>query len=605
MKKLINFRWVLSVFLCVVALVGQSSNVFSDSITVQLSKRNIVVGDSFKVIYSTIKKGKFKPDFNLAWKDFTVNYLVYDVVPGVNRGANKATPVRQWTLVARAVKKGRFIIPAVKFGPYSSPKFVILVGDALSSTPLVNKKGKSKHVFASASYEPSESYPKQEGTVKIKVYVSQHIYAKVSGISVPDFSQGDAIVKRIHNRTAYGERVGGILYRVFERRYVLYPNKTGPLKLRPFDIILNIRTGSQAWDPFSDPFFNDPFSSGSPRFRFQRHTWQRMQLKTKALEINVKPIPDKLSYDEFLPARKVTLKESWSSPTGSIRVGDAITRTIAISVDGQLPQLIPALKLVTVKGLKQYQDNANFSEYRNKAGVVGSRVEKYALIATTQGEYRLPAIKIKWWNTKSNKFETVSVPERTFKVLASNVGKPMLNSALSSLSNVNLKADNAINVNAVEGIFWRWTSGLLFLLWLVTITLWWYLRNRTKQRVSVTTSNYLNEKKKSERILLAKVHLACKENNAKVCRLCLIDWAQAQWQDQSILSLSDLTQQIKVVKFSDSVNDLEMSLYSQENELKHWNGDDFWQVFNEVQGSIVISKHHPEKDISVLANLRP
>ncbi len=602
-KISLNFRLkVLFLFLITLFI----ANSFAGNINVTVGKRNIAVGDSFKITFSTFKTGKFKPNIMAALKDFVIQYR--GSLNSKSKFSSTLVKVkRQWFYVVQAKKPGQFVIPSVAFGQYKSPEIMIRVSKARVVAPnrVASNNSKSKHLRIHASIKPGSYYAKQEMLLTVKVYVSRDIDGGLRGISSPKFLQGNAIVKRLHNPSGYQEKIDNIPYTVYERRYVIYPQKAGPLKLKAFSAVVNVRTANSSSDPFNDPFFRDFFGSNQPQFRITRPTWNRAQLRSKEIQLDIKSIPKNASPRNWLPARDVKVIESWLSKSGTIRVGDSIDRTISVSVVGQIAELIPALGLNPVKGLKQYQGNAIFEHRSNPRGIVGTRTEKYALIATKVGEFRLPEIKVNWWNTTTNSFETAIVPERKIKVIASLTG----NTSLSSTDSMSSKSfvprgisSPGSNTLPSANPFWIWFSGFIFILWLLTLAGWWTIsRSRKADLVSV------DARKKSLKIqkqssLVREIQRNCKQNHAKQCRANLIAWGQFHWGDNKVANLSDLKSMINRSSFTTKVEELEAVLYAQESDINLWQGEDFWSVFSELSKLDRVHEHNQE---SSLASMNP
>ena len=84
----------------------------------------------------------------------------------------------------------------------------------------------------------------------------------------------------------------------------------------------------------------------------------------------------------------------------TIRVGDAFTRPIPVTVSDALSIVLPPIEPARVPGLAVYPDPARVDDTGGERGarIVGTRVETVAYVSQEEGEYRLPGIEISWWD---------------------------------------------------------------------------------------------------------------------------------------------------------------------------------------------------------------
>ena len=127
-------------------------------------------------------------------------------------------------------------------------------------------------------------------------------------------------------------------------------------------------------------------------------------------------MPAAFSGRQWLPAKSLTLEQSWSADPPQARVGEPLTRTLRLRAagltSGQLPELAsPA------DPLKSYPDRPILDEQDRPEGVSGSRQEKIVYIPPQAGTYSLPAVAIPWWNTETDRMEVARLPATEIQVL--------------------------------------------------------------------------------------------------------------------------------------------------------------------------------------------
>ncbi|WP_086980852.1 BatD family protein [Vibrio aphrogenes] len=137
----------------------------------------------------------------------------------------------------------------------------------------------------------------------------------------------------------------------------------------------------------------------------------------------------KLTFDARLPDGTLTDKEQWFSATDAsikqtwltsnekVKVGDAITRTVNIEAKNALSMLLPqALNSTSSSQYQAYADPAQLSDTSERGEYLSSRQDKVVYVLQQGGDIRFPALTIKWWNTKTQKVETVVLAGKTFHV---------------------------------------------------------------------------------------------------------------------------------------------------------------------------------------------
>ncbi|HEX3639466.1 MAG TPA: hypothetical protein VHV99_29090 [Paraburkholderia sp.] len=118
----------------------------------------------------------------------------------------------------------------------------------------------------------------------------------------------------------------------------------------------------------------------------------------------------------FFPTAKLTATQKIEPSTQQLRVGDSIMRTITQSAAGTESMLIPPANLGEVDGLKRYaKPSTTRNIVQDRVGLVaGERTDSVTYIADHNGRFKLPPVTIEWWNTKTQKKETIALPGATF-----------------------------------------------------------------------------------------------------------------------------------------------------------------------------------------------
>jgi hypothetical protein len=209
-----------------------------------------------------------------------------------------------------------------------------------------------------------------------------HLYdPKVAGASVVPLGEDDYQTDR-----------AGEPHELYERRYALFPTQAGTLDIGPLV--------ADAW--VGGPGVTAPTT--------QRASSPALTLVVEAAAIGP-------SGKAWLPARSVKLSDEQPG-LARIRAGETWQRIIALRVEGQpasaLPQLTPPapFQLVARNGRPVLWDE------RLPDGVVGTRREVILVSGDEPGLYRLPEVRLDWWNTATGGWETAVLSARDMEVVA-------------------------------------------------------------------------------------------------------------------------------------------------------------------------------------------
>lgn len=122
----------------------------------------------------------------------------------------------------------------------------------------------------------------------------------------------------------------------------------------------------------------------------------------------------------FFPTPKLTATQKIEPSASRVKVGDAITRTITQTAAGTESMLIPPVYFEPVAGLKQYpKPQATKNIVQDRAGLVaGERTDTMTYVVNRSGRYTLAPVTIEWWNTTTQKKETIVLPAVSFSAVA-------------------------------------------------------------------------------------------------------------------------------------------------------------------------------------------
>ena len=114
-----------------------------------------------------------------------------------------------------------------------------------------------------------------------------------------------------------------------------------------------------------------------------------------------------------------------------LKVGDSLSRTLTLQAENAPGLSLPAPPVGTVDGLSTYPKTPQISNLDDGRGnfTGGQRIDSLSYRIERPGNYALPAISVKWWDSIQRKAQTSEVPAISFKAVANPGNAPVFSIA--------------------------------------------------------------------------------------------------------------------------------------------------------------------------------
>lgn len=545
------------------------------NITAQLDREPVLLDESFRLVLEAEGKVDNNPDFSVLEKDFDIiNTSQSTNMTFVN---GNFTQKAVWSLTLVGKQAGTFTIPSINFGKDQSPALRITIKDS-ANTPGKARANTDKQLFLEVETDINETWVQSQIVYTIRLVRTVNI--NNATLTELETSDPDAIIEKLGDDTSYESFRDGVRYVVNERRYAVYPQHSGELEFKPIVFEGRITGSSRS--------ALDPFMQGG---RLKR-------ARSKSLTVNIKPRPADIKTSEWLPAKSISLIEEWSEAVDQLKTGEPVTRTITIIADGLMAAHLPELKLPQVEGIKQYSDQAVPNDEKKTDGVTAARQIKIALIPTRNGEFKLPAFTLPWWNTQTGEKQIARLPEQTLKASGaiepaqaqSATPAPALQTlgAAETTSKPTFVTESQ-NPSSERPSYWAWISLALAIGWSITLFIMLFGKPESGAIIASTEP--------SLRVLEKAVLTQCQTNNAQQTKNALLKWAQARWPEQSIISLADITHRVPG-ETGQQIEALNSVLYGPVDT--HWDGQELAKAFKNLNISTPDQKPAPSSALEPL-----
>lgn len=493
-----------------------------------------------------------KPDFSVLEQDFDIVSTSSSQRSSMSiiNGRTTSTMYVDHTLQLAPKRLGTLTIPAITAGSARTEPITIQV----QRQSLSQQQRMRQFVFFETTVDTKETWVQGQIVYAVKLFYTEAIGGDFPQPPVLD----DAIVETIENEKRYESIIGGKRYYVLEKRYAIFPQRSGELVI-PRERFRGTRGRGGAFS--------------------QR---QVVTAISDAHTIKVNRIPNEFTGQAWIPAKALAVAESWTVDPPTFRVGEPLNREITISAVGVSESLLPQVGAMTITNAKVYADPPTSESRVSSEGLSARQVTTIGIVPTAEGEITLPEVRIPWWNTQANREEIAVIPAATYAVLPPQgnlATAPEVTVPLSELQRQQV-------VQQPAAPYWQWAAFALALLWLLSTWQWLMLRRQVRVLESAAGSRFQQAvfSEPDEVREYDALRQACNRGEAATAHRQLFLWAKARFPD--IDSINQLASRYPVLR--DEVTLLEGQLYGTGTP-------DGWQGKALLAGINTIRKARPAK----------
>lgn len=512
-------------------------------ISVAVDRGSVNLNESFQITYTATDSPDDDPDFTPLEQDFEILGQSQSTHSSWINGTSSKTI--QWVLQVMAKHAGHLTVPAVQFGDDVSQAATVQVTEVAANKDLPV----DSDLFMEVEASPEDPY------VQSQVLYTMRLYRKVeiSQASLNEPELADAVIEKLGDDSNYSMQINGANYWVTERKYAIFPQKSGRMTIKPLELTAQVVTATR---PSFGGFFN-------PRMTKTR----RVASRTVALD--VKPAASSFTGQHWLPAEQLQLNQEWSGDFEHMKVGEPLTRTLKLLAKGTTVSQLPELSIAkTQDQLKSYPDQPVLKEQKNGDGVIALREEKIALIPSKEGGYKLPAIEVPWFNTRTQQMEIATIPETTIHAVAAAAAPVPAKAPVEAAARpetVELSPPG----QARQTNIWLGVSGFLAVGWLMTL-IYFLSRRRAQKPVPQAAAAEVNLNDSIKRL-----KQACSDDDAVAAKEALLDWGRQKFDATTLGAIAFCCD----ARLRDEIQLLNQVLYGR--DACQWQGKRLFQAFSE------------------------
>ena len=433
-------RW-LTWGLC--ALLATTSLAAHAQTRAWIDRDSVALGETLTLNVETDDASAGAPDWSPLDRDFIVSGNSSSRQVEIVNGKRSARLLFGVALQPR--HEGLLTIPALQVGKQRTQPIRLTVTEAAPPARA------GDDAFIEAQLDDEDPYVQQAVGYTLRLYYAMPL---VSGQLDQDAPDG-ASLQRVGSDLQYTRLVGGKRYTVVERRFLLVPERSGPMTI----------PGARFSGRSAGGFFDDMFGSGmrelsangAPRF------------------ITVRPVPAKAS-QPWLPLRGLGLR--YLATPQQARVGEAATVTIEARADGATASQLPEIELPAADGAQVFAEPAQTDETFDNGRPQVTVTRKFSIVPSRAGALRIPGPRIAWWDVRAGVARTATLPDVRLQVAPGAAGGATDVAAGRAAAAPVGNDGGALPAPQLRGDarIWAWATVGFALLWLVTLV--WALQRR-------------------------------------------------------------------------------------------------------------------------------
>lgn len=387
-----------------------------------------------------------------------------------------------------------------------------------------------RDAFMRVELDRDDIYVQEQVVLTTKLYLAANLH---SGNIIPPQLE-DADIRQVGRDQDSTEVINGRMFQVFERSFVVIPQRSGQQEIR-------------------GPVFQGQINVESNRTLFPSFSSTR-SVTTAAtnLPLTVKPIPPNWpAQHTWLPAELVTLSvavgnEASSQPEGEqlqVTQGEPITLTYRLTAVGpladQLPRLDELVRQLPLENASVYPEAPESAMNQRNGRLVSQQTLRVAIIPHRAGTLTIPALELPWFNTELRQRQQASAPSQTIRVApGANDGRqseveptprqpqtPVNETAATEATAASNTPQMSLE-SSQQLRYWKIATVGFAALWLITL-MFWLMRARRNKRPMQAKSAAETKLDEQARADLKALQRACYANDAAAVEVALKQWMRS------------------------------------------------------------------------------
>lgn len=406
------------------------------AVTASVQPERITLGNTATLTLVTDEAGA-EPDLTPLQGKFTVRGTGSSLQTSFING--RETTKLTWQIEIEPTEAGILGVPPIQIGAEQTPSLTLTV-----MPPQPGSASNGDPYFLQTEVSQEQPYVQQALVYTVRLYYAVPL---IDG-NVDTSGVQNASLQQIGEDQNRQEEIGGRRYNVFERRYLLIPEQSGPLTL-------------------PQARFRGRMQRDGGRGFFA--SVENVSAVSPSKTLTVRPQPD-AAPQPWLPARALTLTRA--DVASGARAGEPLMLELQLTADGVTEAQLADLTLPTIPGAQVFPEPAQTQTTLVSGLPVTRRTQRFAIVPAQAGALTIPAIEIAYWNTERDQADVARLAPLTLDIAPGSAQPISVAPAAAVASSAPVSAPVVADRNPVaDPGLWRIATLALLVAW--ALTAWW------------------------------------------------------------------------------------------------------------------------------------
>ena len=410
------------ILLALLAVVGiaQIARADAPGVTAVLSNSEVTVGETVELQIKVTGPGDAQPPEEISIDGLEIHSTGTSRQFEIHNFSTSSSVTYNYTILP--LKTGRFTIPpqTVRAGGkiLRTPELALNVADAPGRPPPTTRPGRSTQstqsqstnagdlVFAELIVPKKAAYVGEIVPVQIRMGFDARVHPRLT--EPPDITGQGFTSQKLQQSSQNLETINGRPFEVVTFKTAIAAARAGkfeigPVKAKAQVVVPRRRNAPRSRspfdlfdldDPFSDPFFSNPFAQMGER--------RDLQITSDPVALEVKPLPPNAP-PSFSGAIGSFTMATDAKPK-SVQVGDPITVTTTISGRGNFDRVNAPL-LEDERGWHKYPPSSKFKQ-DDEVGISGTKTFE-TVISPNENKQSLPVLAFSYFDPAKEQYVTL------------------------------------------------------------------------------------------------------------------------------------------------------------------------------------------------------
>ena len=341
-------------------------------------------------------------------------------------------------------REGALLVPALQIGAERTQPLKLSVAAA----PEPSAANANANAYLETEVDDSNPYVQQSVGVTLRLLYAVPLASGQLDLDAPD----GASLQRIGEDVQSVREVDGRRYNVVERKFLLVPERSGPLKLPAPRFV---GRGAGGWmDDFLGGNSRELRATGTP----------------KTIEVRAQPSN---APQPWLPLRDLRLR--YVAAPQSLRAGEAAELVVEAIALGATQSQMPELSAPVVPGAQVFAEPPQYDETFVGGSPQVKLTRRFSIVPNAAGKLTVPGMKLAWWDVRAGEAKTTALPDLALEA-APGTGNFSAPAPAASSAVPSAATGNGLNIadggdGRIPVRVWVWLAVGFAGLWLLTL-LW-------------------------------------------------------------------------------------------------------------------------------------